>query len=314
MMVVPRRCRWWRFPVELLICSAAEPEQILQFAQQLQMKAATNGMFAFPPIIDTKVDQPEVELVLDHDKVAALGLSMQQVSADLARTGERQLREPLQSGGPRLQGYSATQAGGTLESRAIGKQLREGARTANSCRSAPSRASRKTTPRALNRFQQLNAVKISGVAVRPLDEALKFFEGEAALMLPKGYTLDYTGESRQLRTEGNKFLPAFVLAVVLIFFSCWPRSSIASAIRSSSSSARAAGDVQLVDLLLPEVSESQSALLDGRLDHHVQHLRTSRIGDHWSGSCQRTAFSLWNLPISCNAAARPSLRPCGKRL
>jgi multidrug efflux pump len=29
--------------------------------------------------------------------------------------------------------------------------------------------------------------------------------------------LDYTGESRQLRTEGNKFLPAFGLAVVLIF-------------------------------------------------------------------------------------------------
>ena len=29
--------------------------------------------------------------------------------------------------------------------------------------------------------------------------------------------LDYTGESRQLRTEGSKFLPAFTLAVVLIF-------------------------------------------------------------------------------------------------
>jgi len=35
--------------------------------------------------------------------------------------------------------------------------------------------------------------------------------------LPKGYKLDYTGESRQLRTEGNKFLPAFGLALVLIF-------------------------------------------------------------------------------------------------
>jgi multidrug efflux pump len=29
--------------------------------------------------------------------------------------------------------------------------------------------------------------------------------------------VDYTGESRQLRTEANKFLPAFGLAVVLIF-------------------------------------------------------------------------------------------------
>jgi multidrug efflux pump len=72
-------------------------------------------------------------------------------------------------------------------------------------------------PRSLNRFQQLNAVKISGVAVRPLDEALQFLEGEAAKILPQGYILDYTGESRQLRTEGNKFIQAFALAVILIF-------------------------------------------------------------------------------------------------
>jgi multidrug efflux pump len=72
-------------------------------------------------------------------------------------------------------------------------------------------------PRSLNRFQQLNAVKISGVSGKPLDEALRYLEDEAGKILPKGYVLDYTGESRQLRTEGNKFLPAFALAVILIF-------------------------------------------------------------------------------------------------
>ena len=56
-----------------------------------------------------------------------------------------------------------------------------------------------------------------GVAVRPLDEALRYLEDEAAKILPKGYVIDYTGESRQLRTEANKFLPAFGLALVLIF-------------------------------------------------------------------------------------------------
>ncbi|MGD2030717.1 MAG: efflux RND transporter permease subunit, partial [Desulfobacterales bacterium] len=74
-----------------------------------------------------------------------------------------------------------------------------------------------TVSRSLNRFQQLNAVKISGVSVRPLDEALRYLENEAAKILPKGYVIDYTGESRQLRMEANKFLPAFGLAVVLIF-------------------------------------------------------------------------------------------------
>jgi multidrug efflux pump len=74
-----------------------------------------------------------------------------------------------------------------------------------------------TVPRSLNRFQQLNAVSISGVAVRPLDEALKLLEDEAARILPKGYVIDYTGESRQLRTEGNQFVPTFALALILIF-------------------------------------------------------------------------------------------------
>jgi multidrug efflux pump len=75
----------------------------------------------------------------------------------------------------------------------------------------------KTVARSLNRMQQLNAVQISGVSGQSLDTALKFLEDEARKILPKGYVLDYTGDSRQLRTEGNKFLPAFALAVVLIF-------------------------------------------------------------------------------------------------
>jgi multidrug efflux pump len=55
------------------------------------------------------------------------------------------------------------------------------------------------------------------VAIRPLDEALKVFEAEAAKILPSGYKLDYTGESRQLRVGGGNFLGSFFLAIILIF-------------------------------------------------------------------------------------------------
>src|SRR5260370_36307672 len=75
----------------------------------------------------------------------------------------------------------------------------------------------KTVARSLNRMQQLNAVTISGVPAGSLDSALKFLETEARNILPKGYVLDYTGESRQLRTEGSKFLGVFLLSLVLIF-------------------------------------------------------------------------------------------------
>ena len=40
------------FPVEFVLASTADTEQILGFAQQLQAKAMASGMFAFPPLID----------------------------------------------------------------------------------------------------------------------------------------------------------------------------------------------------------------------------------------------------------------------
>jgi multidrug efflux pump len=75
----------------------------------------------------------------------------------------------------------------------------------------------KSEPRSLNRFQQLNAVKIQGASILPLDQAIKYLEDQSAQILPKGYSIGYTGESRQLRVEGSKFLPMFLLSAVLIF-------------------------------------------------------------------------------------------------
>jgi multidrug efflux pump subunit AcrB len=76
-----------------------------------------------------------------------------------------------------------------------------------------------TEPRELKRFQQLNAVRVQGV-IPPgmsLDTALKVLETEAAAILPQGFTVDYAGESRQLRTEGSKFLGIFLLSGILIY-------------------------------------------------------------------------------------------------
>src|SRR4029078_6842127 len=74
-------------------------------------------------------------------------------------------------------------------------------------------------PRELKKFQQLNAVRIQGV-IPPqvtLDQALGVLEKEAGKILPRGFTIDYAGESRQLRVEGSKFLGTFLLSAILIY-------------------------------------------------------------------------------------------------
>jgi multidrug efflux pump len=205
------------FPVEFVLASTAESDEILEFARQLQLKAAESGMFAFPPLIDVKMDQPQTEVVVDRDRVAELGLDLRQVGGDLsAAVGGNfvnrfnidgrsykvipQIKRVERLNPDQLMDIYVTGPNGQLVPLSTIATLRDSVQ-----------------PRSLNRFQQLNAVKLSGVARAPLDQALTFLEDEAAKILPTGYVIDYTGESRQLRTEGNTFLPAFSLAVILIF-------------------------------------------------------------------------------------------------
>ncbi len=206
-----------QFPVEFVLSATAEPDQILQFAQQIQRLATTNGMFAFPPIIDTKIDQPEVELIIDRDKVAALGLNLQSVGSDLAALVGGNYVNRFNLAGRSYKVIPQLKRGARLNTEQLESTYVKGPGNQLIQVSAFAHFSKKTTPRSLNRFQQLNSVKLSGVAIVPLDTALKLLETECAKIMPAGYRIDYTGESRQLRTEGNKFLPALILSLLLIF-------------------------------------------------------------------------------------------------
>jgi multidrug efflux pump len=206
-----------QFPVEFILASTAEPDQILALAQQIQTKAMESGLFAFPPIIDVKIDQPQADLVIDRDKVADLGLNLQQVGADIASMVGGDFVNRFDIAGRSYKVIPQIKRAYRLNPDQLKNIYVTGPKGQLVPLSTIATIGNSTVPRSLNRFQQLNAVKISGVAVRPLDQALRYLEGEAARILPRGYVLDYTGESRQLRTEGNKFIPAFGLAVVLIF-------------------------------------------------------------------------------------------------
>jgi multidrug efflux pump len=206
-----------QFPVEFILASTADSKEILEFAKQIQMKAMKSGMFAFPPIIDVKIDQPQTDFVIDRDKVAALGLNLGQVGADLGSMVGGNFVNRFDISGRSYKVIPQIERVGRLNPAQLKDIYVTGPNNKLMPLSTVATTRDSVVPRSLNRFQQLNAVKLSGVAIRPLDEALRFLEGEAGKILPKGYVLDYTGESRQLRTEGNKFLPAFALAVVLIF-------------------------------------------------------------------------------------------------
>jgi multidrug efflux pump len=206
------------FPVDLVIASAAEPEQLTQFANQLVQKAYASGMFIYADA-DLKFDQPQAEVVFDRDKLRSQGVDLSQAGRDLSTllSGDYVNRFSIQG-----RSYKVIPQVKRAE-RLTPEQLSEIYVTGSDGKLVPlsTFAGLRTTtePRELKKFQQLNAVRIQGV-IPPgisLDQALSHLENEARAILPQGFTLDYAGESRQLRVEGSKFLGTFLLSGILIY-------------------------------------------------------------------------------------------------
>ncbi len=206
------------FPVEFIVGSTGEPAQIAELAGQLVRKAYASGLFMYADT-DVKFDQPQTEVVFDRDKVRSLGVDMSQAGADLSTLlgGNYVNRFSIQG-----RSYKVIPQVKRSE-RLTTDQLKNIYVTGPEGRPVPlstfATLRTSTQPRELKRFQQLNAVRIQG-AIPPgvsLDQALGFLEKEAKSLLPAGYSVDYAGESRQLRTEGKKFLGVFVLSAILIY-------------------------------------------------------------------------------------------------
>jgi len=206
------------FPLEFVISSTAEPEVIDQYAQQLVGEAFASGSFMFAKS-DLEYDLPQATIQFDRDKVNAAGIDLSQVGLDLATMlgGDFINRFSIQGRSYKVIPQIKRDKRLTLN------QLENIYVTGPDERLVPlstfATIETETQPRQLNRFQQLNSAKIQG-AYPPgvtLDQALQVLEKKAAEILPPGFEIDYAGAARQLREEGNTFLPTFALAVTLIY-------------------------------------------------------------------------------------------------
>jgi len=206
------------FPVDMVIASTAGPRELSEFAGRLVQKAYASGMFMYADA-DLKFDQPQARVVFDRDKLRSQGVDLSQAGRDLSTLLGGNYVNRFSIDG---RSYKVIPQVKRAE-RLTPSQLKDIYVTGTAGRLVPlsTFATLETTtePRDLKRFQQLNAVRIQGV-IPPgvsLDAALGYIEGEARKILPPGFTIDYAGESRQLRTEGGAFLGVFLLSAILIF-------------------------------------------------------------------------------------------------
>lgn len=204
------------FPVEFVIAGTIETEQLLELAQEVVGKAMASGQFAFLET-DVKIDQAREVIEFDREKVASMGLDLRSVGGDMATMLGGNFVNRFNLDGRSYKVIPQIQRSGRLTPDQLDVIHVRGPNDQLLPLSAIASLRREVEPRSLNRFNQLNAVKIQGIAPRSLVAGLDALEKAAKDVLPRGTEINFGGQSRQLKQEAGKFLPAFALAVVLIY-------------------------------------------------------------------------------------------------
>ncbi len=207
-------------PIQFVIKTTDAFDNLNEVSLALKTKAIESGMFIFLDT-DLKLDKAQTSIVLDRDKTAEFGLTMQDVSNALGGALSQgyinyynyagrsyqvipQMIRDFRINGDQVLNYYVTNADKkTIPLSTIAKVIT------------------KVVPESLNHFQQLNSATISAVAMPgvTLGQAVDTLEQLASSILPQGYTIDYAGQLRQYKQEGAALVTTFFFALIIIFLS-----------------------------------------------------------------------------------------------
>jgi multidrug efflux pump len=203
-------------PVQFVINTTEPFGNLNTVVQQVLDKARASGKFYFVDA-DLKVDAPQATVVVDRDKIAALGMTQQDVGNALAAAmgggyvnyfsiagrSYKVIPQVLQVDRLNPSGvldlYIRTPAGGVIQ-----------ASTVASIKYA-------VVPESITRFQQLNSATISGVSGASQGEVLDFMRNTLKEVAPSGYAVDYSGQSRQFVQESGGIVWTMLFAVIIVF-------------------------------------------------------------------------------------------------
>ena len=208
-----------RFDVEVIITSSDSSENMLRYARSIVEEAQAAGRFLFVET-DIKIDRMEAQFELDKERLADLGMSLGDLSAQMSLMVSPAYVTRFDERGrsyrviPMLENAQRDSPQALLD---IPVRIPNGELVPFGSLVSLQRS---TEPRALTRFQQKDGFKIYG-AILPgttKDQGLSLIESIAERTLPDGYVLDYLGESRELRSEGSTMTGVLGIATVLVFF------------------------------------------------------------------------------------------------
>jgi multidrug efflux pump len=205
-------------PIEFAIKTTNDFQTLYLISQKLLNKAQQSGLFIY---LDNSLrfNKPQINLEINRSKASDLGLDMQAVGSSLSGALSEGYVNFFD-----LQGRSY-QVIPQLERRfrLIPEQLENiYIKTANKSMvplSTIVQPKAVIQPNSLTHFQQMNSATIQGVMMPgvTMGQALAYLQDESDALLPKGYSYDYGGQSRQFIQESGSLVVAFFLSVIIIF-------------------------------------------------------------------------------------------------
>jgi len=207
-----------RFSVELVVTAAASAAEMQPYAEKLLAAAYASKLFLFADT-NLKIDFPQAHFELNRDRIADVGLTVADVSQQLSTylsgnyvnrfdlDGKAYRVVPMLEDRDRLDIYA-------LQDLKI--QTPSGALVPFS---SLARLEEKVGPRVLTKFQQRNSFTLFAgmIPAYTKEQGLSAIEKAAEEILPPGYIIDYAGESRQIRQEGNTLFGALGMSLAFVF-------------------------------------------------------------------------------------------------
>jgi multidrug efflux pump len=206
------------FDVEMVVLSSASPQDMKKYADQLVVEATNSKKFLYAST-SLKIDLPQVQFNLDRQRIADLGMDLEGVSHQLGVLLSGNYVNRFDLDGKAYQVIPMLENKGRPDADALMDLQLRTPRGEWVPVSAVATLERLTAPRVLGKFQQKNAFRVFGGVIpgTTKEQALAALEQAATRMLPPDYTIDYAGESRQLRQEGNTLLGVLMVALLFVF-------------------------------------------------------------------------------------------------
>ncbi len=205
-------------PLQFVITSDQDFSQLDAVATDLLGKAMASGKFIF---LDKSMEMtlPRTTIQIDRDRAGDLGVDMDDIGTTLAvMLGDNYVNRFS------LQGRSYEVIPQVVRKYRGHHDLLDNfyVRAASGALIPLSGlVNYETTiePTRRTQFQQLNAVTISGIMAPGvnLGEAIEFMEAEATASMPREFSFDYTGESRQFKQQGSALIVTFFLSILVIY-------------------------------------------------------------------------------------------------